>query len=78
MIPDDGGLTVPTPPVASGGMSATRFCLIIGLVLGIVAAFGGLMQLLVVLVFGVFGLIVGRVLDGKLDLAALFGRSSSR
>jgi hypothetical protein len=78
MIPEDGGLSAPTPPVPSSGMSATRFCLIIGLVLGIVAAYGGLRQLLVVLVFGLFGLIIGRVLDGKLDLAALFGRSSSR
>ncbi len=66
------------PAVGSGLMTATRFCLLVGLVLGIVAAFGGFVAFLVVLLFGIIGLVVGRVLDGKLDLAALLGRSGGR
>ncbi len=58
--------------------SITRFCLVVALTLGIVAAFGGFVPFLIVVLFGLIGLLVGRIMDGKLDLAALFGRSSSR
>ncbi len=57
------------------GMSTTRWCLAIGLVLGIVLAFGGWWALVVL---GFIGMVVGRVAEGKLDLAALFGKASSR
>ncbi len=59
-------------------MSTTRWCLTIGLVLGIVLAFGGWLALLAVVILGLIGLLVGRVAEGKLDLQALFGRASSR
>lgn len=59
-------------------MSATKWCLAVGLVLGIVLAFGGWYAFLVAVVFGLIGLFVGLVADGKLDLQALFGRASSR
>lgn len=59
-------------------MSTTRWCLMIGLVLGIVLAFGGWWALVSAVVLGFVGLIVGRVAEGKLDMAALFGRASSR
>jgi fatty acid desaturase len=59
-------------------MSTTRWCLAVGLVLGIVLAFGGGIALLVVVLFGLIGLVVGRVAEGKLDLQALFGRTSSQ
>ena len=59
-------------------MSTTRWCLAVGLVLGIVLAFGGGIALLVVVLFGLIGLVVGRVAEGKLDLQALFGRASSQ
>ncbi len=59
-------------------MSTTRWCLSVGLVLGIVLAFGGWLALLIVVLFGLVGLLVGRVADGKLDLNALFGKASSR
>jgi fatty acid desaturase len=59
-------------------MSTTRWCVAVGLVLGIVLAFGGGIALLVVVLFGLIGLVVGRVAEGKLDLQALFGRASSR
>lgn len=60
------------------GMSTTRWCLTIGLVLGIVLAFGGWWALVSAVVLGFIGLVVGRVAEGKLDLAALFGKASSR
>ena len=59
-------------------MSTTRWCLTIGLVLGIVMGFGGWMALLGTVILGLTGLLVGRVAEGKLDLQALFGRASSR
>jgi hypothetical protein len=55
-------------------MTSTYVGLLTGLVLGIAAAFGGFGAFLVVLVLGAVGLIVGRVLDGKLDLSQLAGR----
>lgn len=59
-------------------MSTTRWCLAVGLVLGIVLAFGGFTALVIAVLFGLIGLLVGRVAEGKLDLQALFGRASSR
>ncbi|MET4097703.1 hypothetical protein [Arthrobacter sp. UYCu712] len=59
-------------------MSTTRWCLAVGLVLGIVLAFGGFTALVIALLFGLIGLVVGRVAEGKLDLQALFGKASSR
>ena len=50
----------------------------IGLVLGIVLAFGGWWALVSAVVLGFIGLIIGRVAEGKLDMAALFGKASSR
>ncbi len=59
-------------------MSTTRWCLAVGLVLGIVFAFGGFNALVLAVLFGLIGLLVGRVAEGKLDLQALFGKASSR
>ena len=59
-------------------MSTTRWCVTIGLVLGIVLGFGGWLALLATVVLGFIGLLVGRVAEGKLDMQALFGRASSR
>ncbi|WP_434448570.1 hypothetical protein [Lentzea sp. E54] len=55
-------------------MSTTALGLLTGLTLGLAAAFGGFSAFLLVLVFGALGLIAGRVAEGKLDLAQLFGR----
>jgi len=52
----------------------TRTGLLTGLVLGLAAAFGGFGAFLLVLVLGGLGLLVGRFLDGKLDISALSGR----
>ena len=59
-------------------MSTTRWCLAVGLVLGIVLAFGGFTALVIAVLFGLVGLLVGRIAEGKLDLQALFGKASSR
>lgn len=66
----------PTPARAASGL--VRFCVVIGLVLGCVAAFGGFGHFLIVVVLGALGLIVGLVLDGRIDLAALTNRASGR
>lgn len=59
-------------------MSATKWCLGIGLVLGIVLAFGGWYAFLLTLLFGLIGLLIGLAADGRLDVQSLFGRASSR
>jgi len=43
-----------------------------------VLAFGGWFAFLVTVLFGLIGLLVGLVADGKLDMAGLFGRAASR
>ncbi|WP_351224476.1 hypothetical protein [Streptomyces sp. NPDC002133] len=55
-------------------MTSTQMGLLTGLVLGLAAAFGGFDAFLIVLVLGAVGLLVGRYLDGELDLAQLTGR----
>jgi hypothetical protein len=55
-------------------MNFTTLGLLTGLTLGVTAAFGGFGAFLIVLVLAAVGLVVGRVLDGKLDLSQLTGR----
>jgi nitrate/nitrite transporter NarK len=55
-------------------MTSTHLGLLTGIALGMAAAFGGFGAFLVVLVLGLLGLLVGRYLDGKLDLSQLVGR----
>ena len=50
-------------------MNATTLGLLAGIVLGLAAAFGGFGAFLIVLVLGGLGLLVGRFIDGKLDLS---------
>lgn len=59
-------------------MSTTRWCLTIGLVLGIVLGFGGWWALLAAVVLGFIGMVIGRIAEGKLDMASLFGKATSR
>jgi hypothetical protein len=59
-------------------MNATQTGLLAGLILGFAGAFGGFSAFLIVLVLGVIGLIVGRVLDGQLDINAMLGRGRDR
>jgi nitrate/nitrite transporter NarK len=49
-------------------VNATQICLVVGLALGFAGAFGGFGAFTIVLVFAAIGLVVGRWLDGELDL----------
>lgn len=59
-------------------MSRTSFALSVGLFLGLVAVLGDLGAFVVVVLFGAVGLLVGLVLDGKVDLAGLLGRVTEK
>ena len=57
-------------------MSRSTIGLLVGLLLGVVAVFGGFLEFLAVVIFAAVGLLVGRFLDGKLDLRDLTSRRS--
>ena len=52
--------------------------LAVGLVLGLTAAFGGFGAMAIVALLGAFGALIGRFLDGQLDLSALGGGARDR
>jgi nitrate/nitrite transporter NarK len=52
-------------------MNATVIGLLTGLILGLAGAIGGFSGFLLALVLGAVGLLVGRVLDGELDLGQI-------
>ncbi|SFB45170.1 hypothetical protein SAMN05216266_11210 [Amycolatopsis marina] len=58
-------------------MNATQTGIIAGLVLGLAAA-QSFTTFLITLAVGVIGLVVGRVLDGALDLGDVFGRGRDK
>ncbi|RZS43637.1 hypothetical protein EV193_102618 [Herbihabitans rhizosphaerae] len=58
-------------------MNATQTGIIAGLVLGL-AATQGFTAFLVTLAVGFVGLVVGRILDGELDLGDVFGRGRDK
>ncbi|WP_158854358.1 hypothetical protein [Saccharothrix deserti] len=58
-------------------MNATQTGIVSGLVLGL-AATQGFTAFLITLAVGFIGLVVGRVLDGELDLSNVFGRGRDR
>jgi nitrate/nitrite transporter NarK len=59
-------------------MNSTTLGLLTGLALGFAGAFGGFGAFLIVLVLAALGLLIGRVLDGKLDLSQLTGAGRDR
>ena len=59
-------------------MNATLIGLLVGLALGFAGAFGGFAAFIIVLFLGAVGLLVGRVLDGQLDLSSLTGSGRDR
>lgn len=59
-------------------MNSTQTGLLAGLILGLAGAFGGFAAFLTVLVLGAIGFVVGRVLDGQLDINAMLGRGRDR
>ncbi|HEY4420621.1 MAG TPA: hypothetical protein VGN22_13940 [Pseudonocardia sp.] len=59
-------------------MNYTQTGLLAGLVLGLAGAFGGFGVFLIVLVVGVLGLLIGSVVDGRLDINTVLGRGRDR
>ncbi len=59
-------------------MSAARVGALAGLILGVLVVFAGPWRALVVVAFGLVGLIIGRVIDGQLDLRDIFGPGAGR
>jgi hypothetical protein len=59
-------------------MNATQTGLLAGLILGGTAYIGGFGAFLVAVLVGALGLVLGRVLDGDLDLDTLLGRGRDR
>lgn len=59
-------------------MKATQTGLLAGLILGVAGAFGGFDAFIIALVLGAVGFVVGRLLDGQLDLDELIGRGRGR
>lgn len=57
-------------------MSRTTVALFAGLILGVTAAFGTFGSFVIVLLFGIIGLVVGMVLDGKINVRGLIGRAT--
>jgi hypothetical protein len=56
-------------------LSPSVLGVVVGLALGYAAAFGGFSEFLIVAVFAVIGFVVGKVLEGEIDLGALGSRS---
>lgn len=59
-------------------LSPSVLGVVVGLALGFAAAFGGFPEFLIVAVFAVVGYVVGKVLEGEIDLGAFLGSRSSR
>ena len=59
-------------------LTPTALGLLTGLVLGVVAAFGGFGAFVLVAVLGGIGLLAGRAAEGRLDVAALRDAVSGR
>ena len=59
-------------------MSRITTALFVGLVLGVTAAFGNFGSFVVVLLFGAIGLVVGMVMDGKIDPRAMIGKATDK
>lgn len=59
-------------------LSPSVLGVIVGLALGYAAAFGGFTEFLIVTIFSVVGYVVGKVLQGELDLGSLLGSRDTR
>ncbi len=59
-------------------MSTTVIGLFAGLLVGLGIAIDGLTGLLLLVVFGAIGFVIGKVIDGDLDLSSVLNSGSSR
>lgn len=55
-------------------MKTSQIALLVGLLLGVVIAFGTFMQFFLVVVFGAIGLAVGLALEGRIEIRGLTDR----
>lgn len=55
-------------------MKTIQFTMVVGLILGVVAAFGSIGQFLVVVLFGVIGVAVGLAIEGRIEIRGLTDR----
>lgn len=59
-------------------LSPSVLGVVVGLALGYAAAFGGFTEFLIVTIFAVVGYVIGKVLEGEIDLGALLGSRDTR
>ena len=59
-------------------MSRSSVALFVGLILGIVAIYGNFGDFVIVVLFGAVGLVIGMIMDGKIDVQALLGRATEK
>lgn len=59
-------------------MSTTVIGLFTGLLLGLAIAIDGFNGFLLLVVFGAVGIVIGKVLDGDLDVSSMLTSASSR
>lgn len=59
-------------------MSRTIAAMFAGLILGIVATWGNFGAFVVVVFFGALGLVIGLILDGKINVSNVLSRGSDR
>ena len=55
-------------------MKTSHLALAVGLALGVVAAFATFAQFVVVVAFGAIGLLIGLVIEGRIDVRSLLAR----
>jgi uncharacterized membrane protein len=59
-------------------MSTTVIGLFTGLLVGLAIAIDGFNGFLLLVVFGALGIVVGKVIDGDIDLSSMLNSASSR
>ncbi len=59
-------------------MSTTVIGLFTGLLIGLAIAIDGFNGFLLLVVFGAVGIVIGKVLDGDLDMSSMLNSASSR
>ncbi len=59
-------------------MSSTVIGLFTGLLIGLATAIDGFNGFLILVVFGAIGIVIGKVLDGDLDVSSMLNSASSR
>ncbi len=59
-------------------LSPSVLGVVVGLALGYAAAFGGFSEFVIVAVFAAVGYVVGKVVEGQIDIGAFLGSRSNR